>query len=78
MKISADFITFFISCVFTLAGIFNYFMAEHIWPLLWIMAFISLLATIGIDVIDRFHIEKRVEQVLNSEGLPAYLRRQTD
>jgi len=78
VKISADFITFFISCVFTLAGVLNYYTAEHIWPLLWIVAFISLLATVGIDVIERFHIEKRVEQMLNDEGQPPYLRRQAD
>lgn len=78
MKVSADLITFFVSCVFTLAGIWNYFLADHIWPALWIFAFISLLATIGIDVIERFHIEKRVEQMLDDDGQPPYLRRQTD
>ena len=56
MKVSAEFITFFISCVFALLGVFNYLVGETIWAGLWILSFLSLLATIGIDVIERLEI----------------------
>ena len=78
MKASPEFITFFISCVFALMGVFNYFLADNIWPPLFIVSFIALLATIGIDVIERLHIEKRVNQLLDDERLPHMFRRQAD
>lgn len=56
MKLTPEFITFFMSCVFALLGVFNYLAADQVWVPLWIVSFISLLATVGIDVIERLEI----------------------
>lgn len=57
MKVAPEFITFFISCVFALIGIFNYLLADTLWPPFWIVSFVALLATIGVDVISRLDVE---------------------
>lgn len=77
-SISAQIITFFLSACFALAGVFNYLVTDKIWPLLWISSFICLLATVGLDVVDRIIIERRVKQLTGDERLPFMLRRQDD
>jgi 4-hydroxybenzoate polyprenyltransferase len=77
MKIELQAITFFISAMMSLAGLFSY-MAGHIFPLLWITAFICLLATVGIDLIDRMEVERRVKDMLDDEKLPWMCRRECD
>ena len=53
MKLEAEAITFFICAAFALLGTFNYIFSEEPFIPLWIVSFLSLVATIGIDVINR-------------------------
>ena len=64
MNIKAEIITFAISLAFAIIGLFDYlvFVKPHYLP--WIASFISLLATVGILI-----IERAIDGVIDKEML---------
>ena len=64
MKIDAEIVTFTISIMFALLGIFDYLIFSEPYYPLWIVSFIALLATVGMWV-----IERSIEGVIDEDVL---------
>ena len=53
MKLEAELITFTISIMFALLGVADYLIFSEPYYPLWIISFIALLATVGLEVVER-------------------------
>ena len=58
-KIEAEIITFFLSVVFAMLGLAHLLFTSKVYTPLWIASFIFLLATVGVDLIDRIEFEEK-------------------
>ena len=57
-KIEAEIITFFLAIVFAMLGLAHFLFTNEAYTPLWIASFIFLLATVGMDLINRIEFKQ--------------------
>ena len=71
-------ITLFFSVIFGILGVVDWLDSDTPFTGLLIASFVFLLASNILDVVERIHIEKRVNQLMNDKRKPWMHKRQTD
>lgn len=66
MTINAKFITFAVSLILAVIGLFEYIASTKPYLPLWVASFISLMATVGIGMADEvFDVSQELEELKN-------------